>query len=459
VGAEGLRHLEKVGPCVERGYLAVALTGCEIHDPRELRERSELALTIAKEFSDHDLEIRALGDKGLSLVCQGYVDEGFALLDEVIVAIQTGEVSDGEVRAMTVCALLTACERIGDRGRAEYWCRAVEEDPRLREIGIVITQCAIVYGSVEALLGQWESAERRFNEAAQAHSTTIYHQSDAIARLAELQVQQGRYKEAAETLLGYEEEFEVAPVLARLRVAQGRYQEASRLLRDTARGLGGDAIRLGPTLALLVDVELRRKDLPAATRAARQLKSLEDDCGSNEVRAMARLAQARIALDQGEPEVAIDDLETAMTLLSHRDRPVLAAQVRLELARALTQAGERQSARVEAEAALATFVRLEVAPDIAASKELVERLGRPHVDAGQGKPVTAQVLAGEVATLTRREDEVARLVARGFANQAIADHLHLSVRTVESHVNRILGKLDFHNRTQLASWVQQESTS
>ena len=74
-----LRHVEQVGPCVERGYLALALTGCEIHDPRELRERAELALTVAREFGDHDLEVRALGDKGLALVCQGYVDEGFAL--------------------------------------------------------------------------------------------------------------------------------------------------------------------------------------------------------------------------------------------------------------------------------------------------------------------------------------------------------------------------------------------
>jgi DNA-binding NarL/FixJ family response regulator len=455
---KALRHVEQVGPCVERGYLALALTGCEIHDPRELRERAEVALTVAVEFGDHDLEVRALGDKGLALVCQGYVDEGFALLDEVMVAITAGEVSDGEVRAMTVCALLTACERTGDQSRAEYWCRKIDEDPRLREIGIVVTQCAIVFGCVEALRGHWESAEKRFLEAAQARSTTIYHQSDAIARLAELRIQQGRYAEAAETLRGYEDEFEVAPVVARLRLVEGNYAQAASLLRGVARGLGGDTIRLGPLLALLVEVELRSGDVLAATRAARRLNSLEDNCGSNEIRAMARLGQARLALHRNDHEAAIDDLETALTLLIHRDRPLLTAQIRLELARALAQAGEEASARIEAEAALATFHKLGVVPDLAPLEDFLGQVatsGATEAYSGSQGDAVIRYPMGAVESLTPRENEVARLVAKGLANKAIASQLTLSVRTVESHVDRTLGKLDLHNRTQLATWVQR----
>ena len=55
--------------------------------------------------------------------------------------------------------------------------------------------------------------------------------------------------------------------------------------------------------------------------------------------------------------------------------------------------------------------------------------------------------------LTPREHEIAGLVSNGLSNQQIADSLFLSVRTVETHVDRILGKLGFHNRTRLASWV------
>ncbi|QIJ64455.1 LuxR C-terminal-related transcriptional regulator [Streptomyces sp. JB150] len=55
--------------------------------------------------------------------------------------------------------------------------------------------------------------------------------------------------------------------------------------------------------------------------------------------------------------------------------------------------------------------------------------------------------------LTRRETEVAELVAEGLANQQIADRLVIARRTAEGHVERILSKLGFSNRSQIAAWV------
>jgi predicted ATPase/DNA-binding CsgD family transcriptional regulator len=58
------------------------------------------------------------------------------------------------------------------------------------------------------------------------------------------------------------------------------------------------------------------------------------------------------------------------------------------------------------------------------------------------------------AGLSARELEVAELIADGLANKAIAARLHLSVRTVESHVRHALTKLGLANRTQLATWAR-----
>ena len=60
---------------------------------------------------------------------------------------------------------------------------------------------------------------------------------------------------------------------------------------------------------------------------------------------------------------------------------------------------------------------------------------------------------GSGPTLTRREAEVAALVAGGLTNRDIAVQLFLSVRTVEVHADHILTKLGFHTRTQLAAWT------
>lgn len=55
--------------------------------------------------------------------------------------------------------------------------------------------------------------------------------------------------------------------------------------------------------------------------------------------------------------------------------------------------------------------------------------------------------------LTQREGEVAALVAQGMTNREIGKTLFVTERTAESHVQRIMNKLGFHARTQIAAWA------
>jgi DNA-binding CsgD family transcriptional regulator len=61
--------------------------------------------------------------------------------------------------------------------------------------------------------------------------------------------------------------------------------------------------------------------------------------------------------------------------------------------------------------------------------------------------------------LSRREREVAALVARGLTNREIARNLFLSERTAENHVQHILTKLGFGTRAQIAAWAVSEGLS
>jgi predicted ATPase/DNA-binding SARP family transcriptional activator/DNA-binding CsgD family transcriptional regulator len=87
------------------------------------------------------------------------------------------------------------------------------------------------------------------------------------------------------------------------------------------------------------------------------------------------------------------------------------------------------------------------------AKEAVEYALSEEVD-----PAPERSAAGGRADdpLTRREREVAALVAQGLTNRQIASDLHLSERTIGNHVSRILRKLGLASRAQIAAWVTAE---
>lgn len=65
----------------------------------------------------------------------------------------------------------------------------------------------------------------------------------------------------------------------------------------------------------------------------------------------------------------------------------------------------------------------------------------------QGSPPTPAVR--DLGGITQREREVLTLIGRGMSNSEIAEHLHLSVGTVKTHVGRLLAKLRARDRAQL----------
>lgn len=59
----------------------------------------------------------------------------------------------------------------------------------------------------------------------------------------------------------------------------------------------------------------------------------------------------------------------------------------------------------------------------------------------------------ELDQLTAREQEVMRLIARGYTYREVASTLHLSVKTIETHVSAVLRKLQLSSRHELTAWA------
>jgi non-specific serine/threonine protein kinase len=199
-----------------------------------------------------------------------------------------------------------------------------------------------------------------------------------------------------------------------------------------------------------------RLDLPAVSaRAWMLLGIVKVELGD--------LAGARAVLAQGVPAlVDIGDrfaIPGALSALAGLAAATGRPRAALNLAGAA--AAYEETNHTYRPAALQTFLAkwlaaAQKAPSAARYVEDGRRLSLDEAVAlGLAEPRSAQATAG----LTRREAQVATLVARGLSNRQVAAELFLSVRTVEVHVDHVLSKLGFRSRTQLAVWAHEDGSS
>lgn len=93
------------------------------------------------------------------------------------------------------------------------------------------------------------------------------------------------------------------------------------------------------------------------------------------------------------------------------------------------------------------------AADEQRAREIAEQVG-PWLQSGLAAARSAA--PARANGLTRREQEIAALLAQGFTNRKIADHLILAEGTVAKHVEHLREKLGFQSRTQVATWAVQQ---
>lgn len=443
--ARSFRLCNEMGDCAEVGWVNIYHASMTASDEGQEKAGRE-AIEIARKYHDEDLEAFSLAIMGSAMVSQTKINEGMDAIDEAMTAVVSGEVKDYFVASETFCVTLSACELAGDFVRTNHWCESALEYAQRYQCSFLSAYCLTTYGSLLAETGKWEDAETALTEA--IHTFDEGHRGlrvNAVLKLADLRVSQGRLEEAEVLLGGYEDYGSSVLPRARLHLARGKSDLAQSVLEQALQSDTSPSLHRAPLLRLLVDVFLASHKLDEAKRIATELVSLSKLAGSDLFHAQAELALGQISRYENDAD-AVNHFRNALDHLDVHAGSMLASKVKLELARTLKET-DKAGAITWAKAALAGFERVGAAHDADKTSQLLREMG-----------VTVKAnFRSQDQLLTSREAEVLELLSHGLSNREIASRLVVSIKTVEHHVSQVLGKLGLRNRSEAAAYFLQKN--
>jgi DNA-binding NarL/FixJ family response regulator len=444
--ARAERLLSQVDQCVEHAWVAM-LRASVLAEPVELERVTLVSLQAARTLDDAALEAFTLAFCGMARVSLGRIEDGMASLDEAMTAATSGEVGNLMVVSEIFCVMLSACESAGDLVRSEHWRQVAAEFAERHHSGFLGAYCRAAHGSLLAASGHWQDAENELIEAIRAFEAGHHAlRQNAVFKLAELRISQGRLEEAEVLLTGYEDHGAAVIPFARLHLAHGDAHLARALLDQALARSQPPAPGRVPLLLLLVEALLALGDPQAAERAAEEVVALARVARSDLLLGQAELARGQVRRYTGSADAA-ECFQSVVERLRAYEQSLLVARARLEMAQ-LLQDRDWAGAVTWARAALASFARLGAARETDEATALLRRLG-----------VAARTAPRGNEPLTRREAEVLALLARGLSNRAIAERLVISAKTVEHHVSQILSKLGLRSRAEAAAFAASGGNS
>jgi non-specific serine/threonine protein kinase len=231
--------------------------------------------------------------------------------------------------------------------------------------------------------------------------------------------------------------------LGELAVRQAQYNRATRLLEESLalRREQGHKWGIGAALGTLGWVAMCQRDFKRMKAMLGESLSVRMETGHQGGTAWCLEKLAEAAHLQGRSETAAKILGAAAALrapigsvIDPADQPVyerLIAELRSTMRDGAFDAYWAQGQ----------------------SLPLDEVINEALAEPGEQIKPTTRADKEKYRGLTAREREVAVLIAQGKSNRDIAEALVIELKTVEAHVTRILNKLGFDNRVQIATWV------
>jgi DNA-binding CsgD family transcriptional regulator len=439
--ARGRRVLEAADhDCAEQGWLALlgALPVMFEGDAEAAYPSFVHAGELAGKYADSDLAAFARLCQGQSLVLQGHIAEGMVLLDEVMVAVMTGELTP-ILTGIIYCSTIAMCQDVFDLRRAREWTDALSRWCDSQHDMVPFRgNCLIHRCEIFQLQGDWPDALDAAQRACEllAGPATWDTLGAAYYQLGEVQRLRGQFTDAEASYrkasrAGREPE----PGMSLLRLAQGRSDLAATSIRRVLDGMQ-DMIGRSKVLPAYVEIMLAAKDLEAARDAADELTRIAGDLDAPYLSALAFHFTGAVLLAEGNAQAAQSELRGAHDAWRDLNAPYQAARVRVLLGLACRDLQDGAAAELEFDAARSVFTALGALPDL---EWLNRQVGTRSPQAAGG--------------LSPRESEVLELLASGKTNRAIAAELSISEKTVARHVSNIFTKLTLSSRAEATAYA------
>ncbi len=327
-----------------------------------------------------------------SLVLEGNVAEGLALLNEAGVAAVSGEldpVSTGIVYCEVVCAL----QALAQYDLAEEWTEAMERWRQGQPVGSIHGRCRIHRAEILRLRGSWAEAEKEALLACEELRPYLRREFGwPLTELGRIRLRRGDVDGAeAAFVAAHEAGWDPQPGLALVHLAQGETGLAGGSIRDALDRPGNvpskevppnTELRRAPLLEAQVEIEVAAGNFEAARQATAQLSSIGERFESKAIAASATLARARIHLAENDGPAARRDFEAAAHQWNEVRAPYETAIARMGLGDACRVEGDEARAQLEYRAARSVFEQLGATLETSRAAESCREEQPPRVSSG-----------------------------------------------------------------------------
>jgi len=359
--------------------------------------------------------------------------------------------------------LADALEHAPDYGRALQAYEAAFDFCRARGLSEDAQVCFACLAPTLRQIGEWDRAIEVCRAVVDSRESPLVARMVAAGELGLIQAARGTSTGTRARLaeaFGFARESDLFALevdsaygLARLDELDGRPEHAADRLRELVERCGErqeahysvSALRWAATFFAL------RAAHGEVGACADVLSRIAESTATSEATAAVAHALGEVAWLEGDLDRAAAHFERALAALAGASVPLDSAEIGLRAGTTLARAGERGRGVERLVAAYRTAKKLRARPLAWAAVTELSELGE-KVDRRLGRRAHDDLAH---AGLSRRELEVARLVAQGRTNREIARELFLSPRTVDTHVRNLLCKLACRSRTEAAKRVTE----